>query len=54
MRYVASISFAITKRRFGTNSNFTDVTLDVSNVNGPYYLGIWGTGKWECTDIWLT
>ena len=50
----ASNPSTVANTRFPTNSDFTEYTIDVTNINSSYLFGIWGIGSWECTNIWLT
>lgn len=44
---------AVAKLAFDVNSGYTDYTIDVSDISGSYYVGIWGVGSYKCNNIWL-
>ena len=34
-------------------TDYTDVSVDITNCNGSYYIGMEGTGEFYCDMIWL-
>lgn len=37
----------------GTTTDYTDVSVDITNCNDSYYIGMEGTGEFYCDRIWL-